>query len=386
MEIRYPLATGTWDEAEEQAVRDVLASKQFTMGELVTKYEKTFADKFNVKYAVMSNSGSSANLLAVAALCYSGRLQPGDEVIVPSVSWSTTYFPLSQYGLSLRFVDIDIETLNMAISALKSAFTEKTKAVFAVNLLGNPCDFDPILKFCDEHNLILIEDNCESMGAEYRGQKIGAIGLIGTFSSFYSHHICTMEGGVTVTNDEELYHYMLCIRAHGWTRQLPKNSELYKKSENVFYESYNFIMPGYNLRPLNMEAAIGLEQLKKLDNFVMIRRKNAEYFCSIFKNDKRFIIQKEIGKSSWFGFSFILHGELAGNRDEIVALLQKKGIETRPIVAGNFTKQKALRFMNYSISGQLINADNLHDNGFFVGNNSIPIKEQIDYLAEVLNV
>jgi CDP-6-deoxy-D-xylo-4-hexulose-3-dehydrase len=385
MEIRYPLASDTWNEAEKQAIRDVLESKRFTMGELVTKYEQTFADKFNVKYAVMSNSGSSANLLAIAALCYSGRLQPGDEVIVPAVSWSTTYFPLSQYGLSLRFADIDIETLNMDISAIKSAFTEKTKAVFAVNLLGNPCDFNPIRKFCDEHNLILIEDNCESMGAEYDGKKTGTFGVMGTFSSFYSHHICTMEGGVTVTNDEELYHYMLCIRAHGWTRQLPKNSSLYKKSDNAFYETFNFIMPGYNLRPLEMEAAIGLEQLKKLDNFIEVRRKNAEYFYSMFKKDERFITQKEIGKSSWFGFSLILRSELAGQRDKIVDILQNKSIETRPIVAGNFTKQKALRFMNYSISGPLINADNLHDNGFFVGNNSIPIKEQIDYLAEVLN-
>jgi len=385
MEIRYALASDTWDTAEEQAVKDVLASKRFTMGEFVLKYEQAFADKFNVKYAVMSNSGSSANLLAVAALCYSGKLQPGDEVIVPAVSWSTTYFPLTQYGLTLRFADIDIETLNIDVAAIKYAVTEKTKAVFAVNLLGNPCDYAPIKKFCDERNLILIEDNCESMGAEYCGEKAGTFGVMGTFSSFYSHHICTMEGGVTVTNDEDLYHHMLCIRAHGWTRQLPKDSGLYKKSDNAFYEMFNFIMPGYNLRPLEMEAAIGLEQLKKLDNFVKIRRENAEYFCNIFKDDKRFIIQKEIGKSSWFGFSIILRDELSGQRDKIVNFLQNNGIETRPIVAGNFTKQKALRYMDYSISGELVNADNLHDNGFFVGNNSVPLKEQIDYLTEILN-
>lgn len=385
MEVKYPLASNTWDAAEERAVTEVLASKRFTMGEYVLKYEKAFAEKFDVKYAVMSNSGSSANLLAVAALCYSGRLQPGDEVIVPAVSWSTTYFPLAQYGLSLRFADIDINTLNIDISALKLAVTDKTKAVVAVNLLGNPCDFDSIQKFCEKQNLILLEDNCESMGAEYGGKKAGAFGVLGTFSSFYSHHICTMEGGVTITDDEDLYHHMLCIRAHGWTRQLPQSSTLHKKSENTFYEMFNFIMPGYNLRPLEMEAAIGLEQLKKLDNFVNIRRENAEYFCSIFKGNENIIIQKETGKSSWFGFSLILKGKLKGRRDETVKILQSNGIETRPIVAGNFTKQNALKFMDYSIAGNLANADNLHDNGFFVGNNSAPIKEQIDYFAKILN-
>jgi CDP-6-deoxy-D-xylo-4-hexulose-3-dehydrase len=273
----------------------------------------------------------------------------------------------------------------MDISAIQAAVTEKTKAVFVVNLLGNPCDFDPIRQFCDENDLILIEDNCETMGAEYNEKKTGTFGITGSFSSFYSHHICTMEGGVTITDDEELFHHMLCIRSHGWTRNLPQNSKLYMKSDNPFYETFNFIMPGYNLRPLEMEAAIGLEQLKKLDTFVAIRRENAEYFRKTFKDDNRFMLQKEIGKSSWFGFSLILRDTLAGRRDEIVEILQSKSIETRPIVAGNFTKQKALRFMDYSIGGTLKNADNLHDNGFFVGNNSLPIKEQIDYLAKVLD-
>ncbi|MCL1891099.1 MAG: DegT/DnrJ/EryC1/StrS family aminotransferase [Coriobacteriia bacterium] len=384
MEIKYPLATETWSLAEEQAILEVLKSKQFTMGKFVRKYEEAFAKKFGLKYAVMSNSGSSANLLAIAALCYSGKLSPGDEVIVPAVSWGTTYFPLTQYGLSLRFVDIDIETLNIDVLALESAVTKKTKAVLAVNLLGNPCDFDAIQKVCDRHNLMLIEDNCESMGAEYNEKKAGTFGVAGTFSSFFSHHICTMEGGVTVTNDEELYHYMLCIRAHGWTRQLPQVSSLHKKTENTFYEAFNFIMPGYNLRPIEMEAAIGLEQLKKLDKFVSVRRENAQYFRDIFKDDARFILQKETGRSSWFGFSLILADSLVKKRDKVVGLLQNNGIETRPIVAGNFTKQKALKFMDYSISGSLTSADNLHENGFFVGNNSISIKDQIDLLAQAV--
>jgi CDP-6-deoxy-D-xylo-4-hexulose-3-dehydrase len=340
------------------------------MGAEVKEFEKRFAAYFGSKYAIMVNSGSSANLLAIAALCYSGKLKKGDEVIVPAVSWSTTYYPISQLGLKLRFVDIDRETLNIDLDKIEDAITENTKAIFAVNLLGNPNHFDKLNSICENNDLLLIEDNCEALGAKFNNKHCGTFGIVGTFSTFFSHHICTMEGGVVATDDEKLYHFMLAIRAHGWTRNLPKNSKLYKKSENPFYESFNFIIPGYNLRPLEIEAAVGIEQIKKIDKIISNRRKNAEMFQKMFNSNVNIQVQKEIGESSWFGFSIVLVNELEGKRDMIVSKLQENRIEVRPIVAGNFTKNKVIEYMDYSISGNLTNADYIHENGFFIGNHS----------------
>lgn len=382
--LEYFLSNDTWDRDEPIAAEKVISSGRFTMGEYVKKFEVEFAKKFSVKYAVMSNSGSSANLLAIAALVYSGRLNKGDEVLVPAVSWSTTFFPLAQMGLKLRFVDIDLHTLNIDVKQIENAITEHTKALFVVNLLGNPNYYKEILEICDAKNLLLIEDNCESLGAEYEGKMAGSFGVLGTFSTFYSHHICTMEGGVTVTDDEELYHYLLAIRAHGWTRNLPASSTIYEKNTDDFYESYNFIVPGFNLRPLEIEAAIGLEQLKKTDNLIKMRRENANDFKQIFKFSHDFSIQLEIGKSSWFGFAILLQNSKVGQRDRIVRGLKANSIEVRPIVAGNFTKNKALDYIDYSISGTLKNADFIHDNGFFVGNHSVSIKDKLEYLDEIL--
>lgn len=380
--LNYSLSDDTWSSEEIEAIQKVIKSNFFTMGEEVKKYEKSFAEKFGSKYAIMSNSGSSANLLLIAALIYSKRLKQGDEIIVPSVSWSTTFFPLMQYGLKIKFIDIDIDTLNVDISQLKKAITKNTKAIFTVNLLGNPNEFDEILELCRKNNLILLEDNCESMGALYKGKQLGTLGLAGTYSTFYSHHLCTMEGGVTVTDDEELYHYMLSIRAHGWTRNLPKDSKIYKKNEDEFYESFNFIMPGYNLRPLEMEAAIGSVQLKKLDKIIEQRRENAKYFQEKITKFKDISIQKEIEKSSWFGFAMVLKGKLKGKRNSLVSIFKNKGIEVRPIVTGNFTRNKAIEYLDYEIFNKLNNADYIHDNGLFVGNHSKSNKELIDYLID----
>lgn len=381
--MNYSLSDDTWDEKELLAIQKVLDSGHFTMGDRVKVYEEAFAKKFGSKFAVMSNSGSSANLLAISALVYSGRLNAGDEVIVPAVSWSTTFFPVSQCGLKLRFVDIDIDTLNIDLDCVENAITDNTKAIFVVNLLGNPNYFDRIQEICNKYGLMLIEDNCESMGARYKEKYAGTFGILGTFSTFYSHHICTMEGGMTITNDEELYHYMLAIRAHGWTRQLPQNSNLHVKSDDDFYESFNFVTPGYNLRPLELEAAIGFEQLKKCDDIFSTRRKNAAYFKkSMNLND--FITQKEVDESSWFGFSIVLTNKLVGKRNILVDKCRKNGIEVRPIVAGNFTKQSALKYLQYSISGNLDNADNIHENGLFIGNHSKVIYDKIDFFMSIV--
>lgn len=380
----YPLSEDTWGREEIEAILKVVLSKNFTMGKTVKEFENIFANWVGSKYAVMVNSGSSANLLAIAALVYSGRLERGDEVIVPAVSWSTTYFPLHQYGLRLKFVDIDKETLNIDPTVVANAITKDTKAIFAVNLLGNPCDYRKLQKICEDHNLLLLEDNCEALGAIYNGKYTGTFGLIGTFSMFYSHHICTMEGGVAVTDDEELYHYMLAIRAHGWTRDLPENSKIYIKSKFSFYERFNFIVPGYNLRPLEMEAAIGIQQIKKIDKIISQRRLNAEYFLRRIAEIPLFRTQKEIGKSSWFGFPIILSENASLKREELIKILENGGIETRPIVAGNFVRNPVMKYINHTVHGNLSSADYIHFNGLFIGNHSRNIRNEIDLLFSLL--
>ncbi len=262
--FKYPLTFSTWDKEEIRIINEVLKSKNFTMGYYTKKFEHEFSKYFGSKYAVMVNSGSSANLIAIASLIYKGILKKGDEIIVPAVSWSTTYYPLYQYGLKLVFVDIDLNTLNIDVNKIEPAITKRTKAIFLVNLLGNPNEFDKISNIAKEYNLIIIEDNCEAIGAKFDNKYCGTFGILGTFSFYYSHHISTIEGGMVLTNDEELYHSMLSLRSHGWSRHLPKNSTIYKKSSDKFYELFNFILPGYNLRPLELEAAVGLVQLKKL--------------------------------------------------------------------------------------------------------------------------
>lgn len=382
--MEYKLCDNPWGQEELDAIQKVVRSNNYTMGENVREYERRFAKKYGSKYAVMVSSGSTANLLAIATLVYSKRLPKGSEVIVPAVSWSTTYAPLEQYGMKLIFVDIDRDTLNIDVDALKKAISDKTKMIFLVNLLGNSNEFDDIYDICKNKNIIIIEDNCESLGAKYKNKYLGTIGLLGTYSTFYSHHMCTMEGGVVVTDDKELYEFMLAIRAHGWTRNLPEDSTIYQKKDNPFYESFNFIVPGYNLRPLEMEGAIGIEQLKKIDRMVKQRRENAAYFLEKMKEFPNIRTQKEIGESSWFGFSLVLQNELTGKRDALISKLREANIEVRPIVAGNFTRNKVIEYMDYRIPNPLINSDEIHFNGFFIGNHSQRNAKEIDYFVDIL--
>lgn len=384
--MEYKLATSTWGKEEINAIQEVIGTDKFSMGPKVEEYEKQFASLFGSKYGVMCSSGSTANLIMVASLFFSKnpKLKTGDEIIVPAVSWSTTYFPLQQYGLNLKFVDIDIDTLNYNLVDLESAITSKTKAIMVVNLLGNSNDFNIINGLTKDKDIVVIEDNCESMGAKINGKFTGTFGLMGTFSSFFSHHIATMEGGMVLTDDEEYYHILLCLRAHGWTRNLPDKNYVSNKSDDWFEESFRFVLPGYNVRPLEMSGAIGIEQLKKLPSFIDKRRENAEIFIKLFKNDDRFIIQKEIGESSWFGFSLIINDKSI-SRKSVIKLLGDNNIDCRPIVTGNFTRNDVMKYFNYSIHNNLDNADKLHDHGLFVGNSHEDLTEELYYLCKVLN-
>jgi len=383
----YDLASSSWGPEEIAAMRRVIESGRYTMGEHVERFEEAFRARFGVKHALMVGSGSAANLVSVAALSYvrNRPLQRGDEVIVPAISWATTYYPLQQYGFRLKFVDIEIDTLNMDVSRLEQALTPRTRMVVAVSILGNPCALDRLRAFCDRHGLILFEDNCESMGSSLNGKLAGTFGDVGTFSTFFSHHISTMEGGVLVTNDAELAHVARSMRAHGWTRDLPADTTIYEKRDEDFFEAYRFILPGYNARPLEIAGAIGVEQLKKLDAMVEARRRNAALFQKLFAADERFIIQRENGRSSWFCFTIVLNPDLRIDRAKVMAALKQADIGYRIITGGNFLRHDVIRYFDYERVGEIKNADIAHDRGFFVGNHPQDLAPQIARLREVLD-
>ena len=382
----YPLASTTWNSLEYEALNRVIESGNFTMGNEVQAYEQIFAEYVGAKYAVMSNSGSSANLIMLAAARYvkNSILNEGDAVIVPAVSWSTTYYPVHQLGLSLSFVDVDPNTLNIDSDKVIEAINEKTKAILVVNLLGNPADLLRLREISKEYGLLLLEDNCESLGASINGKQAGTFGLAGTYSSFFSHHISTMEGGITTTDDLAFYETMKSIRAHGWTRDLPEKNNVYNKTGDKWDDLYRFVLPGYNFRPLELEGALGQEQVKKLPDFIENRRINAQYLMSVSNNFPRIQLQKENGVSSWFGFSLVLKEGLAGKRSELIKMLNNFGIQSRPVVAGNFTLNPVMRYLRHEKLPDLPNATNVHKNGLFVGNHHFDLKPQIDRLVEVL--
>lgn len=345
----HPLAQSTWGQEEIEAACAVIRSGNTTMGEITKRYEEAFASYVGTRYAVACNSGSSANLLMVAA--WTLRYGKG-IVIVPALGWSTSYSPFQQYGWKLRFVDIDRETLNYDLSALwKANEGMDADLILAVNVLGNPNEFKGFPR-----RVQVLEDNCESLGAVYHGQKTGSIGVMASHSTFFSHHICTMEGGMVTTNDENFYHMLLALRSHGWTRNLP--------DKNYFKESpsaWRFVIPGYNVRPVEVQSAIGLLQLKKIDGFVVQRRKNAAAFP--------FKTQKELNdaRSSWYGITMF--------SDDIKTLrtqLDERNVEHRPVISGNFLRHPVNHYYDY-VAGPMPNADYVTDHALMIGNHGNPI-------------
>jgi CDP-6-deoxy-D-xylo-4-hexulose-3-dehydrase len=391
--IKYPLATSSWGDEEKRVAKEVIDSGICTMGKKTLEVEKQFAENVGKQFCVFSNSGSSANLLAITAMMYrknGRRFEFGDEIIVPAVSWSTTYYPIYQNRLKMVFVDIDRETLNIDVDKIKNAISPKTKAIFAVNLLGNPCDFNALEELCSEYKLELLIDNCESMGSTYNNVDTSHYGLITTYSSFFSHHISSIEGGFCVTDDEELYQIMISLRAHGWTRGLPDKNFVCDKTGEAFDDLFRFVLPGYNLRPNEVYAAIASEQIKKLPSFVSDRILNENVFHTIYKSDtcyqENFDIQVETrsARSSWFGFSLILKNRLYGKRKIVAKTLFDNGIECRPIVAGDFTKNPVIKYMDYRITGPCLTAKDVDMNGLFIGNNPGDLTEQIKHFFSVI--
>lgn len=382
----YNLASSTWNSEEPLAIQEVVKSGNLTMGLEVRSFESAFAKYFDSNYAVMVNSGSSANLLAITALMYKTdrALKPGMEVIVPTISWSTTYYPVSQNGLVLRFVDVSIDDLNIDVSKVKNAINSNTGAIFAVNLLGNPSALIDLRLIADENEIYLVEDNCESMGAQLGGRYAGTWGDLGTFSFYFSHHINTIEGGMVLTDDEELRDILISLRAHGWTRELGDNNFVHKKTGNQWEDLFNFVLPGYNLRPTEIQGVLGNVQLKKFPTFLSERVENQSYFRSKFENVPGIKLQELNGVSSSFGFSIVLSEECRITRHEVISELTKNGIESRPIVAGNFLKNPVISRMKVIADSFNPAADLVHSNGFFLGNHHYGLQNEIDQAYEVL--
>ena len=383
----WELAADTWADEERAAINRVLDSGRYTIGPEIAAFEKAFAAYHGKRHAVMVNSGSSANLVAVASLFHKKDrpLQPGDEVIVPAISWATTYHPFQQYGLKLRFVDIELDTLNIDTARLEAALSPRTKAIVAVSILGNPAALDIMRAFADAHGLTMLEDNCESLDAELNGQKTGTFGDIGTFSFFFSHHISTGEGGMLITDDAELDALARAVRAHGWIRDIPDGLDLFEEGEDSFAEAYRFVIPGYNLRPQEFNGAAGLEQLKKLPAMTERRRANLALFQDAFGDDERFMIQRENGKSSSFCFPMIVKPDCGLERADVFGPLEEADIGFRMITGGNFPRHDAIQYFDYDIVGDLANADIAHDRGFFVGNHPFDLSQQIARLRDVFN-
>ena len=384
----YDLAADTWGPEEKAAIQNVVNSGRLTMGPKVAEFEAAFAKYFGRRHAVMVNSGSSGNLVGIASLFYRSEnpLKRGDEVIVPAIAWSTTYSPLQQYGLKLRFVDVELDTLNMDVRRLDEALNAKTRMIVGVSILGNPAALDKMRKFAEQHGLIFFEDNCESMDAELGGQKTGSFGDISTFSTFFSHHISTIEGGVITTDDDEINSLARSIRTHGWTRDLPDTLKLSERRDDDFYEAYRFILPGYNVRPQEINAAVGLEQLKKLPYMTDVRRRNWLTFSNLFKGDDRFIIQRENGKSSCFSFTLILNPDKLIDRNKVLNALTNEGIGYRLITGGCFPRHDVIQYFDFELVGEMTNGNVTHDNGFFVGNHPFDLTSQIERFHAIMDI
>ena len=382
----YSLASTTWDDEEIAVAKSLLTSGELTMGKEVKEFEEQFAKYIGTNYAVMFNSGSSANLAIFAALKYvkDSKLTEGDHVIVPAVSWSTTFYPINQLGYILDFVDIDPNTLNIDTDEVEKRITPKTKAIFTVNLLGNPSDLVALSEIAKKYNLLLLEDNCESLGASINGKMTGSFGQMSSHSFFFSHHICTMEGGMVNTNSKELMETLISIRAHGWTRGLEQNNSVHPRSNDKWDDLFRFVLPGYNLRPIELSGAIGKVQLKKFPKFLEERRKNAEYFTNLLCDSKNYMIQKETGHSSWFGFSIILQNDLLNKRDQIIKFLSQNKIDTRPIVAGNFTLNPVMKHLKFNPLPKLTNSNTIHNQGFFIGNHHFDVTKELKEVHSLL--
>jgi CDP-6-deoxy-D-xylo-4-hexulose-3-dehydrase len=363
---KYLLSPNSFSNEDIISGIQILLSKKVTMSNLTKKFEYEFAKYIGSKYALMVNSGSSANLLATFALINplkKNRLKRGDEFLIPSLCWSTSLWPIVQAGLVPKFVDVLPSTLNVSIDEINKKINKKTKAIMAVHVLGNSTNMDMLKSIVGKKKLYLIEDTCESLGSKYGNKFLGSFGNFGTFSFYYSHQITSGEGGMVICNDKNDYNIIHSLRAHGWDRGLKNNKS-----------NFNFINSGFNVRPSEISAAIGYSQFKRLNKFKKIRLENRKKIITSLKNSSNwknqftFIEADKKLQPSWFGLPILINKKFLPKKKKFIDYLNKNGIETRPIISGNFVNQKSVKLYNLNPDkNKFKGAQEIEDRGFFIG-------------------
>jgi CDP-6-deoxy-D-xylo-4-hexulose-3-dehydrase len=402
---RVAYASRVFDEREMMNLVDSSLDFWLTYGRYSIAFEKGMADYLGMKHALLVNSGSSANLLALAALT-SDRLgeralRPGDEVITVAAGFPTTVAPILQYGAVPVFVDVELGTYNIDVSQLEAALSPRTKAIMLAHTLGNPFDIGAVRSFCDAHGLWLIEDNCDALGSEYRGRKTGTFGDIGTSSFYPPHHMTMGEGGAVYTDNDELATIMLSMRDWGRDCVCPsgKDNACGKRFAQQFgtlpfgYDhKYVYSEFGYNLKATDMQAAIGVAQLEKLPEFTAARRRNYAYLREALRPLEDVLIMPEATEGadpSWFGYLMTVREGTGVTRDELVAALERAKVQTRMLFAGNIVRQPAFDRMResgegYRVVGELTSTDRIMRDAFWIGVYPGMTEEMLGYMASVI--
>jgi len=378
--ISYSLTESVLESRDINSAIKVLKSKKITMGPKTKQIEAYFQNKIVKTNSLMVNSGSSANLLIFQCLINPmvKKLKPGDEVLIPAICWSTSLWPIIQSGLKVKFVDIDLSTLNIDLNDLKKKISKKTKALMLVHALGNCTDMTMLINICKKNKIILIEDTCEALGSTYKNKPLGTFGDFSSFSFYYSHHITSGEGGMVCTKNTKYLEIIKSLRSHGWSRDLSNNKSLSNKYKHID-KNWIFINSGFNLRTTDVNAAIGLEQLKRIKTILSIRKYNfLKIKKSLLENKKynnQFTILNDQKDSSvaWFGIPIILNSNDKKYKQYVMGNLQDKGIMTRPIISGNFAKQPSIQLYKIKIDYKLPNADLIDKKAFFLGLHNIKI-------------
>jgi len=386
-----PLSVPSYGAEEVIESLDSLVSTWVTMGKKVKAFESAFSAYLGSEHAVMVNSGSSANLLALSALTnptLSDPIAPGDEIITPAVTWATTVFPIFNVGAVPVLVDVGQQSFNIDPEAVEQAITPRTRAILLVHLLGNPCDMGALQDIVLRHNLYLVEDACEAHGAEYRGQKVGTFGDLATFSFFFSHHISTIEGGMVVTAKEPLAELCRALRAFGWVRDLQDREELARANSEID-SRFLFVNNGFNLRPTEVQGAFGIHQLPRLEPFIEGRRTTAAYWTEHIRelSDHLILPEEHPGtRHVWFAYPVTVRPDAPFSRDDLVRFLEARGLETRPIMAGNIAEQPVMKLFPHKTVGSLPNARFIARQSFMIGNHQGIGSEQreavVDYFQD----
>lgn len=384
----YPLSLATYGTDEILMALDSMCSFRTSMAEKTLQFERQFAKYQSSADAIMVNSGSSADLLLSFLLTnpLDPILKPGDEILIPVVTWPTQIWSAMMAGLTVRLVDVDPETLNIDLDDLERSITPETKALFLVHLMGNPCTMDRILALTEKHGIVILEDCCEAMGAKWDGKHVGNFGLGGTFSFFFSHHITTMEGGMVCVQDVHHAEQLRLMRAHGWVRNVDYSKYVSDQYHDID-PRYAFVNWGLNVRPTEIQAGFGICQLQKAPEFAERRAKLAHRFTEFLKRWTDWIRMPKVpekAESSWFTLPMMVQRGAPFTRVEITTYLEDAGVETRPIVAGNVARHPVGRLFAPFGARTFPGADEIHEYGFYIGLSPFHSDDNMDRLVEVL--